>query len=103
MKIDASFVIFAVLVLTFVAGVYCLLVSRNLLRILIGLEILIKGITLFIIYAGHVIGQTTISESLVITLIIIEVIVMVVACGISIGIYKHNNSLKTDKLNNLKG
>ncbi|MHB9154601.1 MAG: NADH-quinone oxidoreductase subunit K, partial [Endomicrobiales bacterium] len=35
--------------LLFIAGFYCILVTRNLIRTLIGLEILTKAVTLLII------------------------------------------------------
>ena len=40
-----------------VAGLYCMLVTRNLIRALIGVEILTKAVTLLIILAGYVTGQ----------------------------------------------
>jgi NADH-quinone oxidoreductase subunit K len=98
-----NFYIIAAVSLLLVTGIYCILMTRNLLRILIGLEILMKAVTLLLITAGWVTHWNTISQSFVITLIIIEVVVMVIACGIIIGIYRYNNSLSTQKIKNLKG
>ena len=79
--------------LTLIAGFYCILISRNLLRALIGVEILIKSVTFFLILAGYIGGRTSLAQGVVITLIIIEVVVMVVAAGIILGIYSHNDSV----------
>ena len=103
MNLDINFIVFATVVLSFITGIYCLILTKNLLRILIGLEILTKAVTLTLIFAGFVTGHKSLSQSFVITLIIIEVVVMVVACGIVIGAYHHNETLNTDKLKNLKG
>ena len=43
--------------LTLIAGFYCILISRNLLRVLIGIEILIKSVTFFLILAGYIGGR----------------------------------------------
>ena len=100
---DINFYIFSAIVLLFVTGIYCLLMTQNLIRILIALEILTKAVTLFIIVAGLLSGGKNISQALVITLIIIEVVVMVVACGIILGACRYNKTLDTRDLRNLKG
>jgi multisubunit Na+/H+ antiporter MnhC subunit len=98
------FKVFSVgVVLTVVVGFYALLMTRNLIRALIALEILTKGVTLFIIVCGYVVGQTALAQSLAITLIVIEVAVIVVAVGIVLCIFRHNDSLDTARIRNLKG
>ncbi|HBC86212.1 MAG TPA: hypothetical protein DCZ94_04585 [Lentisphaeria bacterium] len=89
--------------LLLITGIYCILVTRNLIRIIIGLEILTKAVTLLIIVAGYATGELALAQTLVITLIIIEVVVMVVAAGIIINVSRHNSSLDVRKLEKLKG
>ena len=89
--------------LTLIAGFYCILISRNLLRALIGVEILIKSVTFFLILAGYIGGKTSLAQGVVITLIIIEVVVIAVAAGIVLGVFQLNDSLDARKLKNLKG
>jgi NADH-quinone oxidoreductase subunit K len=93
--------IFAVMLLSI--GFYCILVTRNLIRILIGIEVLAKAITLGIVAVGYATGNMALSQSLAITVIIIEVFVVAVAAGIVINIYRHNESLSTKNIENLKG
>ena len=90
-------------VLLSVIGIYCILVTYNLLRALIGVEILIKAITLLIVVVGYVTGHTALAQALVITLIVIEVVVIAVAVGVVLGLHRHNDSLDIRKLRNLKG
>lgn len=85
-------------VLIVITGFYCLMITRNLIRILIGLEILIKGVTLLLIAVGHISGKLAYTESFVITLIVIEVVIMTVAAGIIIGIFRRNESLNVNNL-----
>ena len=87
----------------FVTGIYCILATFNLIRVLIGLELLMKAVTLFIITVGNETGNIVLAQSLVITLIVIEVVVITVAMGIVFGLRRHNGSLDTRHLRNLKG
>lgn len=96
-----SFSIFAGVVA--VIGFYCVLATYNLIRALIGLEILVKAATLFIIVAGYVSGHVALAQSLAITLIVIEVVVMTVAVGIVFGAREFDQTLDVRKLRNLKG
>jgi NADH-quinone oxidoreductase subunit K len=75
-----------------------MIVTRNLIRVLIALEILTKGVTLTLIYVGTLNGHLATVQSMVITLIIIEVVVLAVAAGIIIGIFKHTGSLDIRKI-----
>lgn len=86
-----------------VAAFYCILFSRNLIRILIGLELLIKAVTLLIALAGYITGHMALAQTMIITLIVIEVVVIAVAAGIVIGAQRHNQSLDVRTLRNLKG
>ena len=93
--------IFTVLLL--VIGFYCILATRNLIRILIGIEVLSKAITLGIIAVGHATGNMALAQTLAITVIIIEVFVVAIAAGIVINLYRHHDSLSTRNIENLKG
>lgn len=90
-------------VLLSVIGIYCILVTYNLIRALIGIEILIKAVTLLIVVVGYVTGHTALAQALVITLIVIEVVVIAVAVGVVLGLHRHNDSLDIRKLRNLRG
>ncbi len=87
----------------FIIGLYCVIVTTNLIRALIGIEILIKAVTLLLIVAGYITGHVALAQSLVITLVVIEVVFMVVAVGVVLGAYQHYNSLDAGNLRKLKG
>ena len=89
--------------LVFICGLYCILVTRSLIRAIIGLELLIKAITLFIILVGYLNNNMALAQSLVITVIVIEVILVVIAAGVSLQIFRRNDDLDTRRLTNLKG
>ena len=101
MFLFSLFVISVILLL--ITGIYSLIVTRNLLRVLLSVEILVKAVTLLIIGAGYINDEMGAAQYYVITIIVIEVMLLVVALGIVFGVYRKNGTLNTNKLNNLKG
>jgi len=91
------------IILISICGIYCILATFNLIRALIGFEILVKAATLLIILAGYLTANQALAQALVITLIVIEVVMMVVAGGVVLWLYRYNRTIDTRKLNNLKG
>ena len=91
------------IIVLFVIGFYCILATLNLVRALIGIEVLMKAVTLLIIIAGYASGRTSLSQALVITLIVVETVLIAVAMGIVLSVYKHTKSLETGDLTKLKG
>lgn len=89
-------------IMIFIVGIYCTLITYNLIRALIGLEILMKAVTLSIIVVGYVTDHVALAQSLVITLIVVEVAVITVAVGVVLGIYRHTNSLDVRRLRELR-
>lgn len=87
----------------FIIGFYCLIATFNLIRVLIGIELLIKAVTLLIVTAGYITNHIALTQAFVITMIVIEVVFVTVAMGIVIGLATHNESLDTRNIRNLKG
>jgi len=95
--------IFLAALLLFIIGLYCVIATFNLMRLLIGLELMIKAVTLLIIYVGYLNGHLALAQAMIITLIVIEVVVMVVAVGVVLGLHRYHNSLNTKYIKMLKG
>lgn len=91
------------ILLMVICGIYCILVTFNMVRAIIGVEILIKAATLLIILAGYITGQTALTQSLVITLIVLEVAIMVVAGGVILAAFRQYKAIDPRKLMNMKG
>jgi len=87
----------------FIIGIYCILATYNLIRTLIGLELVIKAVTLLLVLAGYLTNRLALTQALVITLIVIEVVLIAVAVGVVLGIYMHNNSLDAREIRKLRG
>jgi NADH-quinone oxidoreductase subunit K len=90
-------------VVTLVIGFYSLMTTKNLIRALIGLEVLTKSVTLLIVVAGAACGRLGLAQSLAITLIVIEVAVIVAAISIVLCVHRRTGSVDASQLRNVKG
>jgi NADH-quinone oxidoreductase subunit K len=85
-------------------GLYCLLTMRNMVKLLIGIEIISKGVTLALVASGYARNNILVAQSLVITVIVVDVAVIATALAIIINISRrHTKSLDVRKLTKLKG
>lgn len=91
------------MVLVATAGLYYLLVTHNLIRAIIGLELITKAVTVGLVLAGKLTGNTGLAQTLVITLIVVEVVVMVVATGLILVSFQHTGEVNVRRLRNIKG
>jgi len=92
----------AAIAMIFATGFYSLVVTRNLIRVVIALEVLTKGATLLMILAGALTHNMAQAQVFAIMMIVIEVIVTAIAAGIVIGVFRHSESLDTKDITNLK-
>ncbi|MCL2817361.1 MAG: NADH-quinone oxidoreductase subunit K [Clostridiales bacterium] len=84
--------------LAFITAFFCFLLTRNIIRVVIAIEVMMKGVTLILIFAGAVTGKYDLAQAFVISMIVVEVIVAVVAAGIAVNVYRHTGSLDIRKL-----
>ncbi|MRR51430.1 MAG: NADH-quinone oxidoreductase subunit K [Rhodocyclaceae bacterium] len=89
--------------LFFFIGLYALLTGRNMIRLLIGLEIMTKAVVLVFIMAGYARGEEFLTQSYIITFIVVEVTLMAVALALVITAYRNTGSLDVRGLARLKG
>jgi NADH:ubiquinone oxidoreductase subunit K len=84
-------------------GIYCLLTMKNLVKLLIGIEIIAKGVTLALVATGFAKKNLLLAQSLAISVIVVDVAVIATALAIIISINRHTKSLDVRKLTKLKG
>ncbi len=68
----------------FAVGLACLIARTNLVKMVIGLELLGKGVSLLFVTGGYMSGDVASSQAIVFTLIIIEAVVAGVALALVI-------------------
>jgi multisubunit Na+/H+ antiporter MnhC subunit len=98
---DAAIIVTAVLMI--ISGIFSLVRNLNMIKIIIGIEVAMKAVTLLIAYAGYVNGLIALSETFIITIIVIEVVIMVVAAGLAVNLNSKYGSMNIKNINNLKG
>jgi len=84
-------------------GIYCLLTMKNTVKLLIGIEIIAKGVTLALVASGYARDNIMVAQSLAITVIVVDVAVIATALALIISINRHTKSLDVGKLTRLKG
>jgi Multisubunit Na+/H+ antiporter, MnhC subunit len=89
--------------LMIIAGCYCMIRTYHMLKIIIGIEVAMKAVTLFLILAGYVNGHIGLAQAYVVTAIVLEVVSAVVFAGVTIGLYKKYGNMDIRNLTKLKG
>jgi NADH:ubiquinone oxidoreductase subunit K len=84
-------------------GFYALLVSRNLIRTLIALQILVKSAVLGLLLAGSLSGKLQLAQSLAVTAIVADTVVAVVGMAFAVQIRRRMGTLDLRDLAQLRG
>lgn len=84
-------------------GFYGLLICRNLIKIVIALQILVKAALLGLVAAGNVSGHVNLAQSLAITVIVADTVVAVVGMALAVQIRRRLGSLDVRELSTLRG
>ena len=84
------------------AGFYGLLLSRNLIKVVVALQIMVKGALLALVAAGSVTGKLALGQSLALTVIVADTIVAVVGLALAVQVRKHFGTLDLNALRTLR-
>ena len=83
-------------------GLYGLLIIRNLIKIVVALQVFAKGTILLMVAAGAVSGRPAIGQSLAITVIVADTVVTVVALALAIQVRRWCGTLDTRVISKLR-
>ncbi len=98
----SNWVLLAAIIGLLAVGLYAVLISRNLIKIVVGLQILVKSAMLAMIAAGQLAGQAEVGESLALTVIVADTIVAVVGLALAVQVRRHFGTLDVRALSTLK-
>ncbi len=90
-------------VLLCLLGLVCLLTRREAIKQVIGLKIMLEGVTMGLIYQGHAIGDLHMVQGVVISALVVETVLIAVALALIINVYRHYSSGDIDRLDELRG
>ena len=74
-------------VVLFVIGLSCLLTRRNVIKQVIGLKIMLQGVTLGLVHAGQLNGDPRLGEAMVISALIVEAVVVAVVLALIVNVF----------------
>jgi NADH:ubiquinone oxidoreductase subunit K len=87
----------------FLVGLFCLLTRRNAIKQVIGLKVMLQGVTLSLIHAGRLRGDVRFAETMVVSALIVETVVIAIAVALIVNIFRWYPSGDVDRLDRLKG
>lgn len=97
-----NFVVIGILGLLGV-GFYGLLVCRNLFKIVVALQIMVKAALLGLVASGYANGNINSAQSLAVTVIVADTIVAVIAIAMAIQIQRQLGTLDLNDLAGMRG
>lgn len=84
-------------------GFYGLLITRNLIKVVMMSQILIKAVVLALVFAGKVSGNLGLGQSTAATVIVADTIVAVVGLALAVQVRRRFGTLDVPKISTLKG
>ncbi|HDQ35137.1 MAG TPA: NADH-quinone oxidoreductase subunit NuoK [Chloroflexi bacterium] len=89
--------------LLFGIGLGGLLTQRNILKQVFGIKIMLQGVTLGLIQAGRLHNDIHFAQSMVISALVVEAVIIAVALALIINAFRHYPSGDIDELRRLWG
>ena len=90
-------------VLLLVIGFYGLLITRNLIKIVLLLQILVKAVVVALVLGGKASGNLGLGQSLAATVIVADTVVAVVALALAVQVCRRVGTLDLAKISSLRG
>jgi NADH:ubiquinone oxidoreductase subunit K len=84
-------------------GLYGLLITRNLIKLVIVLQILVKAVILALVMGGKAGGSLGLGQSAAATVIVADTIVAVVGLALAVQVRRRVGTLDVSQINSLKG
>ena len=84
-------------------ALYGLLTLRNLLQIVVALQLLVKAAVLGLVLAGKMSGRLNLGQSLAVTVIVADTIVAVIGLALAVQIKQRMGTLDVNALSKLRG
>lgn len=91
------------IVLLLAVGFYGLLITRNLIKIVLVLQILVKAVVIGLVLAGKASGNLGLGQSLAATVIVADTVVAVVALALAVQVRRRVGTLDLAQISSLRG
>ena len=102
MNLPIPFIVFLVVLSLAGVGFYCLLFTRNLIKVVVALQLIVKGVVLAFILSGYLINDLSTAQTMALTVIVADTIVAVVGLALAVQIRLRTGSLDLKNHSKLK-
>ncbi|MGC8867284.1 MAG: NADH-quinone oxidoreductase subunit NuoK [Elusimicrobiales bacterium] len=85
------------------SGAYCMIVSKNIIKLLIGFEIISKASIIAIITSGYMTSNINLAQTIIILMILIEAVVVATGLALVVKNYRVKKNVDITDLSNLRG
>jgi NADH:ubiquinone oxidoreductase subunit K len=86
-----------------IIGTYGLMVARSLLKVVIALQLMVKGAIVILVVVGSLTGQLALGQSLAITVIVVDTLVAVIGLALVVQVKMQHGTLDIDSIINAEG
>ena len=83
-------------------GLYGLLITRNLIKVVVALQVLVKGALLALVAAGTVSGKINLGQSLAVMVIVVDTVVAVIGLALALQVKRRMGTLDVKELATLQ-
>jgi NADH-quinone oxidoreductase subunit K len=83
-------------------GLYGLLITRNLIKVVVALQVLVKGALLALVAAGTASGKINLGQSLAVMVIVVDTVVAVIGLALALQVKRRMGTLDVKELATLK-
>jgi NADH:ubiquinone oxidoreductase subunit K len=90
-------------IILFLLGWVCLLTQRNALKQVIGIKILLQGVTLIIVWIGSQVENMYLAQVMVISALVVEAMVISLALSMIVSVFRNVPDGDIDQLRELRG
>ncbi len=97
-----STVVFVVVIGLIGIALYALLATRNLIKVIVALQLLVKSAILALVLAGRLTGQVDLGQSIGLTVIVADTIVAVIGLALAVQIRRYCGTLDLKELSTLR-
>jgi len=87
----------------FLLGLFCIISKRNLIQIVIGVEIMGKAVILNFITAGFYQNNSGVAQAIVLTAILIDAAIVAVILALIVNVFRLKKGVLADQIARLKG
>jgi NADH:ubiquinone oxidoreductase subunit K len=84
-------------------GLFCVVGNKNTIKILMGIAVMTRSVSLAFILGGAVRANMALAQSMAVTIIVVDAAITALCMAMIVNIYKHYGTVETDKLNRLNG